>query len=113
MPIRPEYRRYYGADWRAFRVRILDERGRECERCGRTHRLLNVAHLTHDPADRRSIAVFCPSCHASNDSGQRLAMMRRTRAERCGQLWLSDEIRLTPFPMRIWPAPLRQMRLFG
>jgi hypothetical protein len=31
---------------------------------GMAHRLLNVAHLSHDPADRRWLAVLCPSCHA-------------------------------------------------
>ena len=70
---------------------------------GMAHRLLNVAHLSHDPADRRWLAVLCPSCHAKNDTPQRLAMTRRNRAKRRGQLWLSEEIRWGPLPVRTWP----------
>ena len=39
---------------------------------------------------------------------QRIAMARRTRAQRRGQLWLSEEIRLAPFPIHTWPVELRQ-----
>ena len=113
MPIRPDYRKYYDARWRKFRLAVLEAAGHRCQRCGRPHRLLNVAHLSHDPADRRSLAVLCPSCHARNDTPQRLAMTRRTRAQRRRQLWLSEEIRLAPYPLRTWPLGLRQMNLFG
>ncbi len=91
---------------------MLDAAGHACQRCGQPHRLLNVAHLSHDPADREFLAVLCPSCHAKNDTPQRIAMTRRTKADRRGQLWLSEEIRLAPFPVRTWPARLRQMDLF-
>ncbi len=109
MPIRPEFRRYYDAEWRRLRHAALEAAGNVCQRCGRPHRLLNLAHLSHDPADTRFLAVLCPSCHARNDTPQRLAMTRRTRAHRRGQLWLSDEIRLAPYPVRMWPDWLRQM----
>jgi len=39
-------------------------------------------------------------------------MTRRTRAQKRGQLWLAEEIRLAPFPVRTWPVRLRQMELF-
>ena len=55
MPIRPEIRRFYDARWRKFRLTALAAAGYRCQRCGRPHRLLNVAHLSHDPADRRSL----------------------------------------------------------
>ena len=112
MPIRLEYRKYCDVRWRKFRLTALEAAGHVCQHCGRTHRLLNVAHLSHDPADRRSLAVLCPSCHAKNDTPQRLAMTRRNRAKRWGQLWLSEEIQWGPFPMRTWPLRLRQMKLF-
>ena len=112
MPIRPEYRKYYDARWRKFRLAALEAAGNVCQRCGKAHRLLNVAHLSHDPADQRFVAVLCPSCHAKNDTPQRLAMTRRTRAKRRGQLWLSDEIQFSPFPVRTWPMHLRQLDLF-
>src|SRR5689334_21956235 len=68
MSLRPEYRKFYDARWRKLRVAALEAAGYVCQRCGKAHRLLNVAHLTHDPADRGSLAVFCPSCHARNDT---------------------------------------------
>jgi 5-methylcytosine-specific restriction endonuclease McrA len=112
MPIRAENRRYYNARWRKFRLAVLDRDGHACQRCGRPHRLLNVAHLTHDPADRRFLAALCPSCHSRNDTPQRIAMTRRTWAQRRGQLWLSEELRLAPFPIDTWPVELRQFPLF-
>jgi 5-methylcytosine-specific restriction endonuclease McrA len=112
MPIRPENRRYYDARWRQFRVALLAAAGHVCQRCGKPHRLLNVAHLTHDPTDQRLVAVLCPACHSRNDTPQRIAMTRRTRAQRRGQLWLSEEIRLAPFPLRTWPLELQQYGLF-
>ena len=69
MPIRKLYR----AAWRRFRLTMLEAAGNVCQRCGRAHRMLNVAHLSHDPADRKRIAVLCPSCHARNDTKQRVA----------------------------------------
>jgi 5-methylcytosine-specific restriction endonuclease McrA len=112
MPIRPEERKYYGARWRKLRLAALAAAGHVCQRCGRPHRLLNLAHLSHDAADPHSLMVLCPSCHAKNDTPQRVAMTRRTRARRRGQLWLTEELRLAPFPVRTWPARLRQMDLF-
>jgi hypothetical protein len=112
MPIRADNRQYYDARWRKFRIRILEAAGNVCQRCGKPHRLLNVAHLTHDPMDQRFLAVLCPSCHSRNDTPQRIAMTRRTRAERRGQYWLTEEIRLAPFPLRTWPVRLRQLDLF-
>ncbi len=112
MAIRPDYRKYYDARWRKFRLAVLAAAGNVCQRCGKPHRLLNVAHLEHDPADRRVLAVLCPSCHAKNDTAQRIAMTRRNKAQKNGQMWLTEEIRLGPFPLRTWPVRLRQMDLF-
>ena len=112
MPIRPDNRRYYDARWRKFRLGMLELAGNVCQHCGRAHRFLNVAHLTHDPTDRHFLAVLCPSCHSKNDTPQRIAMTRRTWAQRRGQYWLSEEIRLAPFPVRTWPIRLRQLDLF-
>ena len=112
MPIRPEYRKFYGAEWRQFRKGIVERAGNVCEACRRPHRLLNVAHLTHDPADRLHLAVLCPSCHSRNDTKQRVAVTRRTRAYRRGQMWLSREIEFAIVPPRQLPPELRQMRLF-
>jgi len=112
MPIRPDNRKFYDARWKKFRLAALEAAGHVCQRCGKAHRLLNVAHLSHDPADRQQIAVLCPSCHSKNDTPQRVAMTRRTMAQRRGQMWLTDEMRLAPFPVRTWPMAMRQMDLF-
>ncbi len=112
MAIRTEDRKFYDARWRRFRKAVLEAAGNVCERCGKPHRLLSVVHLSHDPADRMFLAVLCPSCHARQDTPQRIAMTRRTRAQKRGQLWLSDEMRLAPFPLRTWPPGVRQLNLF-
>src|SRR4051812_26548219 len=100
MPIRPEERKYYDARWRRLRLAALEAAGNVCRRCRRSHRLLNLAHPSHHAADQQLLMVLCPSCHAKNDTPQRIAMTRRTRAKRRGQLWLSEELQLAPFPPR-------------
>ena len=112
MPIRAEFRKFYRSEWRRFRLALLEAAGNVCQTCGRPHRMLNVAHLSHDPADRKRVAVLCPSCHARHDTKQRFATTRRTRARRRGQLWLSMDLELAAFPTRMLPPKLRQMELF-
>jgi 5-methylcytosine-specific restriction endonuclease McrA len=112
MPIRAEYRKYYDARWRKLRLEMLKAAGHVCQMCRRPHRLLNVVHVSHDPADRASLTVLCPSCHSKFNAAQRLAIMRRTRAHKRGQLWLSTELEVAPMPVRLWPMRLRQMDLF-
>ncbi len=112
MPIRAEYRKFYDARWRKFRLTMLEAAGNVCQMCHKPHRLLNVAHLSSDPADHRFLAVLCPSCHSRRNAAQRVAMTRRTRASKRGQMWLSDELEVAPLPVRLWPMRLRQMDLF-
>ena len=112
MPIRAEYRKYYDARWRKFRLSMLEAAGHVCQMCRQPHRLLNVVHLSHDPADRTSLTVLCPSCHSKYETAQRIAMTRRTRARKHGQMWLTEEIEVAPLPVRMWPMRLRQMNLF-
>jgi hypothetical protein len=112
VPIRAEYRKYYGPEWRKFRKVCLQLAGNVCSRCQRPHRMLNVAHLNHDPKYAVSIAVLCPSCHSKVDTPHRIAMTRRTKARRVRQKWLLPELEFAPLPPRMWPFHLRQMRLF-
>ena len=112
MPIRPEFRKYYDARWRKLRLTMLEAAGNVCQMCHRPHRLLNVAHLSGDPANRAALTVLCPSCHSKRNAAQRMAMGRRTRANKRGQMWLSDELEVAPMPVRLWPMRLRQMNLF-
>lgn len=115
MPIRPELRSYYGAEWRQYRAILLELAGDRCQRCGRPHPMLNGAHVTHDPRDMELVAVWCPSCHATHDARHAFAVRRRSRARRVGQLWLLPEIEWAPYPS--WQIPRRvltaaQGRLF-
>src|ERR1022692_112279 len=108
MPIRAEYRKYYDARWRKFRLTMLEAAGNVCQMCHQPHRLLNVAPLAHDPADRPCLTVLCKRCHSKHNPAQRSARPRRTRARQRGQLWLSDELEVAPVPVRLWPLRLRQ-----
>jgi len=113
MPIRPEYRKYYRADWRWLRETMIERAGNVCEACRRPHKMLNLAHLSHDPADRWHLAVLCPSCHSKHDTKQRVAATRRTRAYQRGQAWLSKDLEMATVPARMLPFELRQLELFG
>jgi hypothetical protein len=104
MPIRLEHRQYYGSVWRAFRLELIREAGGEiCSRCKATVRGINGAHQNHDPRDRSSVALMCPSCHGRHDARHRLAIWRRRKAEATGQLWLLPEIQWAPFAS--WEIP--------
>ncbi len=105
MPIRPELRRYYGAEWRAYRETLLAIARYRCATCGTSHARLNAAHVHHDPRNGQLITILCPACHARHDTPQRVAMTRRTRARRSGQLWLWPEIEWAPYAS--WMIPRR------
>ena len=116
MPIRPELRKYYGAEWRRYRETLLALAGHRCARCGTGHTHLNAAHVHHDPRNGQLITILCPACHSRHDTPQRVAMTRRTRAKRSGQLWLTPEIEYAPYAS--WMVPRRvleeaQLGLFG
>jgi hypothetical protein len=105
MPIRPELRHLYGVAWRKKRKLALnDRRSTGCEHCGRPHWMMNWAHLSGDPRLPGRMGWLCPSCHAKHDTPQRLAVTRRTRARKHGQLWLAPELEYAHLPMFLWPT---------
>jgi hypothetical protein len=65
---------------------------------------LNLAHLAHDQKTS-AIALLCMACHNRHDARYRLAVWRRRKAERDGQLWLMPEIEWAPLPR--WRVPDR------
>lgn len=86
MPIRPELRALYPADWPAVSRRIRFERaGNRCEQCGcenyQPHPetgskvVLTVAHLDHDPTnnDDDNLAALCQARHNRYDAQKRAA----------------------------------------
>jgi hypothetical protein len=107
MPIRPEFRKFYGRKWRTeIRPRILARARNKCERCGvanyevgirerngmfrpvpvRKRRgyeiriVLTVAHLNHVPGDDRdeNLQALCQYHHLRLDAEHH----RETRATR-------------------------------
>jgi hypothetical protein len=104
MPIRPENRARYPADWRQIsaRIRFVRAGGRcECEgECGKGHVgrcaaangqphpvtrsrvVLTVAHLDHTPehCDDANLRAMCQRCHLSYDAGHHAQTSARTRA---------------------------------
>ena len=84
MPLRAEVRHLYNtAEYRRERrEEIRHQGGPICRDCHRWVSHINLAHLNHDPQDRRpgDRVLLCASCHAKHDAKQRLAMTRRTQA---------------------------------
>lgn len=119
MPIRPENRGRYPADWDTISLRIRAERaGWRCEclgECGRgTHTgrcpneqgkpaygtgskvVLTTAHLNHTPEDCReeNLRAMCQGCHLHYDRDHHRETAARTRAAvlaAAGQLALPME----------------------
>jgi hypothetical protein len=88
MPIRPENRSRYPADWRHISARIRERAGNKCEWCeasnGEPHPVtgskvvLTVAHLDHQPENCAddNLAALCQRCHNRYDAPVRQAGMR-------------------------------------
>jgi hypothetical protein len=105
VPIPKELRRFYGAEWRRYRAELIAAHGSVCSRCRAVvPKYLNLAHLEHDQRTSR-VALLCMSCHNRHDAAHRLAIWRRNRAKRYGQLWLSAELEWAPYPW--WSIPPR------
>jgi hypothetical protein len=105
VPIRPENKARYPADWPEISRRIrYDRAGLRCEcegecgrghvgRCGRRQHdrlgdkidsptvVLTVAHLNHTPEDCRpgNLKAMCQGCHLGYDRGHHAETARRTR----------------------------------
>ena len=113
MPIRPENRSRYPADWPAISRAIKERAGWQCEclgECGRnTHKgdrcpnrhgqpaygtgsivVLTTAHLDHTPenCDPENLRAMCQGCHLHYDKDhhrQTAAATRRAAIEANGQ----------------------------
>ena len=94
MPIRPENRSRYPADWRHISARIRERAGNKCEWCeasnGEPHPVtgskvvLTVAHLDHQPENCAddNLAALCQRCHNRYDAPVRQAGMRQRKRDR-------------------------------
>lgn len=105
MPIRPENRARYPADWKAVSTAIKDRAGWRCEcegECGRgTHQgrcpnlhgqpaygsestvVLTTAHLDHTPENcgPENLKAMCQGCHLHYDREHHAQTAYRTRRE--------------------------------
>lgn len=106
MPIRPEQKALYPAEWPTISRRIRSERAvGVCEFCreavnGQPHPItgskvvLTVAHLDHDPThcDDSNLAAMCQRCHLTYDAPLHRENAARTRRRKLPQLDLVDRL---------------------
>lgn len=113
--IRRAWRRFYGADWRRYRLVLIARARNRCAHCGREFPSprLAAAHITHDPRSSE-VRVLCFSCHARWDARHAYSVKRRNRARLNRQLWLWPELAWAPFPAWMRPREREEQgRLFG
>lgn len=93
MPIKPENKNRYPANWKAIRESILIRAHNCCEFCGvknHTYRLnektgkmarivLTIAHLDHTPenCDPENLRALCQRCHNRYDAEHRKETRKR------------------------------------
>ena len=100
MPIKPENRALYPADWPEISLKKRTKAGWKCEgspkypdcraAAGRPHPVtgslvvLTVAHLDHDPGnvDDDNLRAWCQRCHLAYDAQHHAANAAATRAAR-------------------------------
>ena len=117
MPIRPENKDRYPADWPAISLAMRERANWRCEckgECGRGHRercemrqgdagptgwpvVLTVAHLDHTPenCDPANLKAMCQGCHLHYDRGHHAetrALTRHREQEEAGQGVLFGEV---------------------
>lgn len=104
MPIRPENRERYPANWRMIRGVILLRADNRCEgspsypdcrvRNGEPHPVtgsivvLTIAHLDHTPenCDPENLRAWCQRCHLTYDVGHHRETQQRRRAVTSGDV---------------------------
>jgi hypothetical protein len=100
VPIRPENRSRYPADWSLIRKRILERAGDRCEGSpaypdcrapngwyrvkggeALVRIVLTIAHLDHIPenCDESNLRAWCQRCHLTYDAAEHAKTARRTR----------------------------------
>lgn len=87
MPIKPENKKRYPANWKQIRESILERAHNRCEFCGKQNRtyfwnektgkmvkvVLTIAHLDHTPenCDPENLRALCQACHNRYDAKHR------------------------------------------
>ena len=86
MPIKPENRGRYPANWKEIRAAILERAGNKCEFCGienyavrdGSRVVLTIAHLDHTPEHNSpdNLRALCQRCHNRYDAKHRAETRR-------------------------------------
>ena len=87
MPIKPENKKRYPANWKQIRESILERAHNRCEFCGKQNHtyfwnektgkmvkvVLTIAHLDHTPenCDPENLRALCQACHNRYDAKHR------------------------------------------
>ena len=87
MPIKPENKKRYPANWKHIRASILERAHNCCEFCGKRNHthfwnektgkmvevVLTIAHLDHTPenCDPENLRALCQACHNRYDAKHR------------------------------------------
>jgi len=90
MPIKPENRKRYPANWKEIRAAILLRAGNRCEFCGIPNYtvrengskvVLTIAHLDHTPEnnDPSNLRALCQKCHNTYDASHRAETRRNSK----------------------------------
>lgn len=91
MPIRPENRARYPADWKRISLAIRERANQRCEACGAANGephpvtgsrvVLTVAHLDHQPENctPENLRAWCQRCHNAYDAPMRAAGVKARR----------------------------------
>lgn len=71
---------YTSSAWRALLRSIIAERGRRCEKCGKTGVRIYGDHIVElkdggAPLDRRNCQLLCASCHTRKTAAERAKRM--------------------------------------
>ena len=114
MPISPENKALYPANWDDIRAARLEKAGNACEHCGilngaplnpRKGRryprgasypkvVLTIAHLDHDPTHNTddNLRALCQKCHNRHDSGHRSQSRAAHRRRRIAETQVAFEL---------------------
>lgn len=115
MPIRPENKARYPADWKAISLEVRERAGWVCEGApgiypdcraenAKPHPatgskvVLTVAHLDHvpencgEPGDRPNLRALCQRCHLTYDAKHHAINAAATRRRKAGVLDLFDSL---------------------
>ena len=97
MPIKAQYKRWYGREFKQRSFALKEAAGWKCQDCGDVHATiterpdgsfyrvtLTLAHLNHKPWDNRvdNLRVLCARCHLNHDRPHHLVESAKTRARK-------------------------------